>query len=76
MMTESVEAQKSTACYARGEMRYAEDGTIVLNELGLPAKPGQIILRASNGYPLKRMGENKPVDIDVKTGKGVRSEAT
>jgi hypothetical protein len=52
-------------------MRYAEDGRTILNELGRPAKPGDVILRADNGWPLKRMGAKEPVDIDLKTGKAV-----
>jgi len=53
-------------------MRYAEDGSI-LNELGRAAKPGDIILRAANGWPLKRMGDKEPVDMDLKTGKSIKA---
>lgn len=69
------ETQKSHACYALGQMRYAEDGVTILNELGHPAKPGDIILRASSGWPLRRMGTKEPVDIDLKTGKAIRGDA-
>jgi len=65
----SVQGQISEACYAKSQYRYAEDGKTVLNELGLPAKPGDIILRAANGYPLVRAGQNRPMMVDLKTGK-------
>jgi hypothetical protein len=69
------EASLSESCYARGQYRYAEDGMTILNELGRPAKAGDIILRASNGWPLRRMGTKEPVDIDLKTGKAIRGDA-
>jgi hypothetical protein len=47
------ETVKSQACYAKGEYRRSETGTI-LNELGKPAKDRDIILRASNGFPVVR----------------------
>jgi hypothetical protein len=62
----------SEACYSQGKYRYAEDGTTILNELGTPAKHGQIILRATNGYPLARAGDKGPVDIDLRTGKPIK----
>lgn len=72
-MQTSHQAQLSEACYALGRMRYAKDGKTILNELGKAAKPGDIILRASNGYPLKRYAETGPVDLDLKTGKPVKA---
>lgn len=74
-MAFSQESQKSHACYALGQMRYAEDGRTILNELGLPAKPGDIILRAANGWPLKRMGVKEPIEMDLRTGKAMRGDA-
>lgn len=71
-MQTSHQAQISNACCALGRMRYAEDGVTLLNELGKVAKPGDIILRASNGYPLKRYTETGPVDVDLKTGKPIK----
>ena len=71
-MQTSHQGQISNACYAQGKMRYAEDGSI-LNELGRAAKPGDIILRAANGWPLKRMGDKEPVDMDLKTGKSIKA---
>ncbi len=73
-MSFSLESQKSQACYALGQMRYDAEGHI-LNELGRPAKPGDIILRASNGWPLRRMGTKEPVDMDLRTGKAIRGDA-
>lgn len=70
-----LQASLSEACYAQGKYRYAKDGKTILNELGLPAKPGQIILRASNGYPLVRCGDKGPVEIDLKTGKPIKEGA-
>ncbi len=71
-MQTSHQAQISNACYAQGKMRYAEDGATILNELGKVAKTGDIILRASNGYPLKRYTETGPVDLDLKTWKPIK----
>lgn len=71
----SQESQKSQACYAQGQMRYSEDGHTILNELGRAAKTGDIILRAANGWPLKRMGDKEPVDMDLKTGKPIKGDA-
>lgn len=54
-----------------GEM-WIENG-IVMNELGKPAKKGDIVLRhPETGYPLKRFGDSEPVDIDLKTGKPIK----
>ena len=72
-MQTSHQGQISNACYALGRMRYAEDGVTILNELGRVAKPGDIILRAANGWPLKRMGDKEPVDMDLRTGKPVKA---
>ena len=47
---------KAEACYARGEYHRNPAGQI-LNELGRPAKGRDIILRAGNGYPLKRFSD-------------------
>lgn len=44
------------ACYAKGEYHRDSEGRI-LNELGKPAKGRDIILRAVNGYPLKRFSD-------------------
>jgi hypothetical protein len=60
--------QKSQACYAQGKYRHDAEGHI-LNELGRIANPGDIIMRASNGYPTRRMGDKQPVMVDLKTGK-------
>ena len=50
----SVQGQISDACYSRGEYRYDVDGRI-LNELGLPAKGRDIIMRhAKTGFPMVR----------------------
>lgn len=56
MITE--ESRKSEECYAAGKMRFSEDGETVLNELGKPAKKGDVVFRAENGFPLLKMGEN------------------
>jgi len=49
----SCQGQISDACYAQGKYRY--DGNTILNELGLPAKGRDIILRhARTGFPLAR----------------------
>ena len=45
--------EQANACYAKGEYHRDSEGRI-LNELGKPAKGRDIILRAHNGYPLKR----------------------
>ena len=46
---------------------------IVMNELGKPAKKGDIVLRhPETGYTLKRMGDTAPVEIDLKTGKPIK----
>ena len=45
--------EAAEACYAKGEYHRDSEGRI-LNELGKPAKGRDIILRAHNGYPLKR----------------------
>ena len=45
--------REANACYAKGEYFRNSAGQI-LNELGKPAKGRDIILRAANGYPLKR----------------------
>ena len=47
---------KADACYAKGEFHQDVSGRI-LNELGRPAKGRDIILRAVNGYPLKRFSD-------------------
>jgi predicted mannosyl-3-phosphoglycerate phosphatase (HAD superfamily) len=61
----------SQSFYQKGEMRI-EDG-IIMNELGKPAKKGDIVLRhPETGYPLKRFGDSEPVDIDLKTGKPIK----
>ena len=54
MITE-IQAQ-ADACYAKGEFYRDSEGRI-LNELGKPAKGRDIILRAGNGYPLKRFSD-------------------
>ena len=46
------------------------EGGIIMNERGLPAKKGDIVLRhASTGFPLVRFGDDGPKNIDLKTGK-------
>jgi hypothetical protein len=66
MITEQQEI--SEACYAKGQMRI--EGGIIMNELGKPAKKGDIVLRhPETGYPLKRMGDEVAKDIDLRTGK-------
>jgi len=51
----SAQGQISDACYAQGKHRYDVDGKTILNELGLPAKGRDIILRhAKTGFPLMR----------------------
>ena len=45
--------REANACYAKGEYHRDSEGRI-LNELGRVAKGRDIILRAHNGYPLKR----------------------
>ena len=48
--------EKIDACYAKGEY-FRNPAGVVLNELGKPAKGRDIILRAGNGYPLKRFSD-------------------
>ena len=48
--------QQASACYAKGEFHRDATGRI-LNELGKPAKGRDVILRAGNGYPLKRFSD-------------------
>ena len=50
------EMAASLLCYSKGETRTNSEGAI-LNECGLPAKKGDIILRATNGYVFKRVEE-------------------
>ena len=46
------------------------EGGLIMNERGLPAKKGDIVLRhAETGYPLKRMGDESVVTVDLKTGR-------
>ena len=41
-----------------------------MNELGKPAKKGDIVLRhPETGYPLVRFGDKGPEEIDLRTGK-------
>jgi len=68
----STQGQISDACYARGEYRYDVDGKTIMNELGVTAKVGDIIMRASNGFPLRRMGDKEPIMIDLKTGEPIK----
>ena len=48
--------EAAEACYAKGEYHKDSEGRI-LNELGKVAKGRDIILRAGNGYPLKRFSD-------------------
>ena len=58
----------SEAYYAKGQMRI--EGGIIMNELGKPAKKGDIVLRhPETGYPLVRFGDKGPEEIDLRTGK-------
>jgi hypothetical protein len=61
------EQERSEACYAKGQFRYDVDGTTILNELGVPAKTGQVILRdARTGFPLFRFGIDGPINLRTK----------
>ena len=67
----SIQDQISQSFYEKGQMRI--EGGIIMNERGLPAKKGDIVLRhAGTGYPLKRFGDTEPQDIDLKTGKPIK----
>ena len=49
------------------------EGGIIMNELGKPAKKGDIVLRhPGTGYPLRRMGDIEPIDIDLRTGNPIK----
>jgi hypothetical protein len=54
----SIKRSLSEYCYNNGEYWNDENGKI-LNELGRPAKDGDIVMRDyPTGYPIKRMGKN------------------
>jgi len=61
----------SESCYAKGEMRIV--GGVIYNELGKPAKKGDIVLRhPETGFPLVRFGDKGPEEIDLRTGKVIK----